>query len=52
MISYSVLFNQNSLPFKPKDIYEMEVDDLLITYEMIIQQIDEQRKALDAVQTR
>lgn len=49
MISYSVFFTQNQLSFKPKDIYEMEVDDLLITYEMIIQQVEEQRKISDAI---
>nr|DAM00812.1 MAG TPA: hypothetical protein [Caudoviricetes sp.]DAN24459.1 MAG TPA: hypothetical protein [Caudoviricetes sp.]DAP33431.1 MAG TPA: hypothetical protein [Caudoviricetes sp.] len=49
MISYSVLFMQNNLSFKPKDVYDMETDDLLMMYEIVIQQIEEQRKSLDGV---
>lgn len=50
MVSYSVFFTQNRLPFKPKDVYEMDVDELLLTYECLIQQIDnleKQRKAFN-----
>ena len=49
IISYSVLFMQNNLSFKPKDVYDMETDDLLMIYEIVIQQIEEQRKSLDGV---
>ena len=49
MISYSVLFMQNNLSFKPIDVYDMETDDLLMMYEIVIQQIEEQRKSLDGV---
>jgi hypothetical protein len=49
IISFSVFFTQNQLPFKPKDIYEMDIDDLLITYEIILQQIEEKRKLADGI---
>lgn len=47
MVSYSVFFTQNSLPFKPNDVYNMEVDDFIIYYDIIIRQLDEKRKAFD-----
>lgn len=40
---------QNNLSFKPKDVYDMGTDDLLMMYEIVIQQIEEQRKSLDGV---
>ena len=47
MISYSIFFNQNKVPFKPEEVGEMDIDDLLITYELLVSQVDEERKQIE-----
>ena len=47
MISYSIFFNQNKVPFKPEEVGEMDIDDLLITYELLIAKLDEERKQIE-----
>jgi hypothetical protein len=38
---------QNNIPFKPKDVETMELDDLLLTYEILIEQQYNRMKALE-----
>jgi hypothetical protein len=38
---------QNGVPFKPDEVSKMEVEDLLLTYEILVEQQNEKMKALE-----
>ena len=38
---------QNNVPFKPDEVGKMEVEDLLLTYKILVEQQNEKMKALE-----
>lgn len=38
---------QNKLSFKPEDVEKMDIDTLLMTFEILVEQLHEQKKALE-----